>query len=111
MGLAKLVLPVALLLALTAPALASPPPPPPPPDGASGPHHGMSERFLRQFDLDGDGKVTRAEFDRGSALRFKKIDANLDGVITADELAQYRPDGPPPPGPDGPPPPHPPQGY
>jgi len=84
-------------------ALAEPMPPPPGMMG-HGPGHGL-RHFLHDFDFDHDGKVTHAEFDRGSAERFKRIDKNGDGVITQDELEAMRPpremhagDGPPPPG-------------
>jgi hypothetical protein len=69
------------------PALAATDLPPPPPGmaGASGPH-AMAGWFLHDFDYDHDGKVARAEFDRGQAERFKRIDKNGDGVVTEAEL-------------------------
>jgi Ca2+-binding EF-hand superfamily protein len=65
-------------------------------------HHELAGHFLKEFDLNRDGKVTRAEFDQANAERFKKMDINGDGVITPDELALAHPDtdaSPPPPPP------------
>jgi len=44
----------------------------------------MFQRLARRFDKNGDGKVTRDEFN-GPARLFDRFDANRDGVITADE--------------------------
>lgn len=49
------------------------------------------KRFIERLDKDGDGKVSRAEFD-GPADRFGYHDKNNDGYITEDEAPQ----GPPP---------------
>lgn len=46
----------------------------------------MFERF-KQYDKDGDGRVTQQEFPQSET--FKQIDANGDGVITLDELPAY----------------------
>jgi hypothetical protein len=54
--------------------------------------------FLRHLDKDGDGKVSRSEFD-GPPDRFDFHDANKDGFITAEEA----PTGPPPGGGGSPP--------
>jgi len=43
---------------------------------------GIEERF-QQFDRNGDGKLTPAEFPR--AELFKQMDKNADGVVTLDE--------------------------
>jgi hypothetical protein len=100
----KLLTAAMALTFLTGTALAEPMLPPPGMMGP-GPGHGL-RHFLHDFDFDRDGKVTRAEFDRGSAERFKRIDKNNDGVITREELEAMRPppeihagDGPPPPPP------------
>ncbi len=55
---------------------------PPDTDGAA---------FIKRLDADGDGKVSKAEFD-GPAEHFTKSDANGDGYISEAEA----PTGPPP---------------
>jgi hypothetical protein len=52
---------------------------------------GPAERFIRRLDKNGDGKVSKEEFD-GPARHFEDFDANGDGYIDADEA----PKGPPP---------------
>lgn len=47
--------------------------------------------FVQRFDKNGDGKVSRSEFD-GPAEHFRQIDRNGDGYITEQEAPQ----GPPP---------------
>ena len=47
--------------------------------------------FIKRLDKDGDGKVSKEEFD-GPAEHFEKLDKNDDGYITEDEA----PTGPPP---------------
>ncbi len=49
-----------------------------------------AKRFIQRLDRDGDGKVSRQEFD-GPANHFSDFDRNGDGYITADEA----PSGPP----------------
>lgn len=66
----------------------------PGPDGPAG--------FLAGADQNGDGVVTRAEFDADIRARFDQIDANHDGRIGEGEGAGGRPPGPAPS--DGPPP-------
>jgi hypothetical protein len=44
----------------------------------------------RQFDADGDGKVTLAEFQAGGAKMFKMIDADGDGRISLEEFNTHR---------------------
>jgi len=41
-------------------------------------------------DADGDGAMTRAEFDAQRAARFADIDADGDGALSQDELAAHR---------------------
>lgn len=49
-----------------------------PPPGFSG------SRFVERLDRDGDGKVSRSEFD-GPAREFPRLDRNHDGFLDADE--------------------------
>ncbi|KQN26072.1 hypothetical protein ASE86_07895 [Sphingomonas sp. Leaf33] len=42
---------------------------------------------LARMDGDGDGRVTRAEFDAGGRTRFEQMDTNRDGKIDATEMA------------------------
>uniref|UniRef100_UPI0035B3249C EF-hand domain-containing protein n=1 Tax=Paenirhodobacter enshiensis TaxID=1105367 RepID=UPI0035B3249C len=63
----------------------------PGPDGRDGPEMpfargaGMAG-LLKQFDANGDGKVTLAEIQSGRKAQAQSIDANGDGKISADEL-------------------------
>jgi hypothetical protein len=50
-----------------------------------------ADRFIRRLDRDGDGKVSRAEFD-GPQRHFREFDRNGDGYIDSAEA----PTGPPP---------------
>jgi hypothetical protein len=43
--------------------------------------------FLARHDLDGDGKVTKAEFENPMKKRFALFDRNDDGKVTREELA------------------------
>jgi Ca2+-binding EF-hand superfamily protein len=43
-------------------------------------------RWFSRMDADGDGYVTRAEFDDARLARFSALDLNGNGVIDADEL-------------------------
>jgi len=45
------------------------------------------EQLLQQFDADGDGNLTRAEFVDGPTTGFDAADANGDDILSADELA------------------------
>ena len=49
------------------------------------------EDFVRRLDRNGDGKVSRQEFD-GPAAHFQRFDHNRDGYLSSDEAPQ----GPPP---------------
>jgi Ca2+-binding EF-hand superfamily protein len=62
---------------------------------------GMKRPPMPNFDLNGDGKITLAEFQQSHADRMMRLDANKDGKITEAEF-MARPgmmdhDGPPPP--------------
>jgi len=47
-------------------------------------------RFVQRLDRDGDGKVSRAEFD-GPPHHFGTLDRNNDGFLTEDEAPQHPP--------------------
>ena len=64
--------------------------PPPPRGHGEGPPQGGS--FIERLDKNGDGKVSKEEFD-GPAEHFAHFDRDGDGAITEDEA----PKGPPPP--------------
>ena len=49
-----------------------------------------SRKFLGQLDKDEDARVSRREWN-GSGSTFLKFDLDLDGYLTADELAGKRP--------------------
>lgn len=64
-------------------------PPPPPggamqarPQGMRGPGGGMA-----RMDTDGDGRLSRAEFDAGARTRFERMDTNRDGIVDTTEMA------------------------
>jgi len=73
----------------------------PPPEGAGpeppggpgdGPGDGQRPSFVRHLDRDGDGKVSRAEFE-GPAEHFSRFDKNRDGYLTEDEAPPFPPPG------------------
>jgi EF-hand domain pair/EF hand len=69
-------------LALTGAAVAQPP--------GAGPGPGRGGPFgLFASDTNGDGKLTRAEFDAGQKARFSQIDINKDGSATPEELETF----------------------
>ncbi len=51
---------------------------------------GMGQNFIRRFDKDNDGKVSKDEFS-GRTDRFTRLDKNGDGFITEDEMSQQLP--------------------
>ena len=57
-----------------------------------GPAGGMHEGFIKRFDTDKDGKVSKDEF-KGPADMFTKLDKNGDGFITEDEAPKGPPAG------------------
>ena len=63
------------------------------------------EEFIKRFDKDGDGKLTREELPPGFGKAFQASDKNGDGKLDRDEVAamltlvrQFVAKGPPPPG-------------
>ncbi|WP_374651454.1 EF-hand domain-containing protein [Dongia sp.] len=50
----------------------------------------MGAMFLKHFDQNNDGKVTEAEWPKKGRMTFAEMDANKDGVVTADELGKMR---------------------
>lgn len=55
------------------------------PDGPGGPAMAM-----KKADTNGDGAISKAEFDAQSAQRFAKLDTNSDGKIDAAEMQAQR---------------------
>ena len=47
---------------------------------------GSRTDYLRQFDSNGDGKVSEAEYVAYMSRGFEQMDRNGDGVISRDEL-------------------------
>ncbi len=48
-------------------------------------HKGHHKKMWKKMDADGDGTVTKKEFDKMHSEMFKKMDANGDGKITKEE--------------------------
>ena len=44
------------------------------------------QRLFSRFDADKDGSLSRAEADKVLAWRYKRMDANNDGILTLEEL-------------------------
>jgi Ca2+-binding EF-hand superfamily protein len=76
MTLTRLILSALLTLLLASTSLAQPP------QGERGPQ-----------DTDGDGAISRAEFDAWSAEHFNQLDQNGDGLVTEDERPERGPRG------------------
>lgn len=51
------------------------------------------QRFIAMHDLDGDGKITKAEWEKPFKKRFALYDRNDDGKITKEEAALAMPAG------------------
>lgn len=49
----------------------------------------MVERVMK-LDLNGDGSVDQAEFDKGTAQQFRRMDKNADGVLDGAEMIAMR---------------------
>lgn len=58
------------------------------PGGPGGP--GGPAMAMKKADTNGDGAISRAEFDAQSAERFAKLDTNRDGKIDAAEMQAQR---------------------
>lgn len=50
----------------------------------------VTDRFFKQYDADGDGRLTRAEWPAFLEPFFTEVDANGDGVIDPREDRRYR---------------------
>jgi len=53
-------------------------------------HKGHHKKMWKMMDADGDGAVTRKEFDTAHTGMFAKMDANGDGKITMEEKKAHR---------------------
>lgn len=57
-----------------------------------GMHHGSKDacptggKFIKEMDKNGDGAISKKEFDAFHSERFKELDTNKDGKISADEM-------------------------
>jgi hypothetical protein len=52
-----------------------------------GKHHGeMDEMMFKKLDTNGDGVISRKEFNAFNARHFKELDTNKDGKLTLEEL-------------------------
>jgi Ca2+-binding EF-hand superfamily protein len=67
----------------------APPPPDMPGAGTSHQQGRMADRFLEEFDLNHDGKVTHDEFNRTLAAHFAQI-AGKAGAVTEDQFVNGR---------------------
>lgn len=47
---------------------------------------GLGGQFFKDMDKNGDGAVSKKEFDAFHSAHFKELDANHDGKITQDEM-------------------------
>ncbi len=57
-------------------------------------HHGqeggqMAEKMFKEVDTNGDGAISKTEFNAFQARHFKRMDANGDGKITRDEMEAW----------------------
>lgn len=52
---------------------------------------GAERRQRPNIDTDGDGRISRAEFDAAGAAMFQRLDANNDGRVTREEAQAARP--------------------
>ena len=63
---------------------------PTPGTAPEGRHGDFAEHVLKHVDTDGDGKISKAEFDAEGATLFKRFDQNGDGKIASDEMPEHR---------------------
>ncbi len=59
-------------------------------DGRTPPRGGFAENLFERMDANGDGVVTRQEFEAFTKKQFDEMDANHDGKITREELDAAR---------------------
>ncbi len=52
-----------------------------------------AQALFQKADVDGDGRLTRAEFDAARQGRFAQADADHDGRLAMTELRALRPEG------------------
>ncbi len=54
-------------------------------------HHGgmKMEKMFSEQDTDGNGTVSKAEFDAHATKRFESMDANKDGGLTQEEIKAH----------------------
>ena len=52
-----------------------------------------AQALFQQADVDGDGRLSRVEFDAARESRFAQADADHDGRLTLTELRALRPEG------------------
>ena len=57
---------------------------------SGGKHHG--QKMIEKFDLDGDGRINKAEFMAMHGEKFDRMDSNSDGFIEPDERKAHRQD-------------------
>jgi hypothetical protein len=50
----------------------------------------MVSTMVAQFDTDGNGKISEAEYNAGPTLAFDRADANKDGQLSGAELEKAR---------------------
>jgi len=67
----------------------------PPGMRCGGPMRGNRPGFVKRLDRDGDGRISRKEFD-GPADAFDRVDANRDGYLSESEAPRRQGMGPPP---------------